>query len=274
MTATIGIVDVERYRTAIARRLGLLFDESKLGYLGEVLARRTESSGGSAATYLDRLESQEPLHAELRALAQELTVSETYFFRHLDQFRAFAELAIPDRLSARAGARKLSLLCAGCASGEEAYSLAILVRERLPQPGWEVSIRAVDINPASLEKAKIGRYSAWALRETPADHQQRWFRSEGREWVLDPALRAQVRFEERNLVHDDADLWQTSSYDIVFCRNVLMYFTPEHAQALVGRITRSLAPGGTLFLGHAETLRGLSQDYHLRHTHGTFYYQR
>lgn len=273
MTASIGVVDVERFRAAVARGLGLLFDDSKLGYLSEVFQRRTEATGWPVVKYLDQLERQ-PFNGELGALAPELTVAETYFFRHLDQFRAFAEVAMPDRLSTRAGARTLSLLSAGCASGEEAYSLAILVRERLAGPGWDVSIRAVDINPASLEKAKIGCYSAWALRETPPDLQRRWFRADGRDFVLDPSVRASVRFEEKNLVHDDADLWPMSTYDVVFCRNVLMYFTPEHAQALVARITRSLAPSGYLFLGHAETLRGLSQDYHLRHTHGTFYYQR
>jgi chemotaxis protein methyltransferase CheR len=83
-----------------------------------------------------------------------------------------------------------------------------------------------------------------------------------------------VTFEERNLVADDAFLWPPSSYDIVFCRNVLMYFTPEAMRDVVGRIGQSLVPGGFLFLGHAETLRGVSQSFHLCHTHDTFYYQR
>jgi chemotaxis protein methyltransferase CheR len=92
--------------------------------------------------------------------------------------------------------------------------------------------------------------------------------------VLDEEIRRAVRFEERNLADEDRELWQAGAYDVIFCRNVLMYFTPQIAQALVGRLTYALAPDGYLFLGHAETLRGLSHDYHLRHTHGTFYYQR
>ena len=83
-----------------------------------------------------------------------------------------------------------------------------------------------------------------------------------------------MTFQEVNLAEENAELWAPGRYDVIFCRNVLMYFTPDNAQALVARLTRSLAPGGHLFLGHAETLRGLSNDYHLRHTHGTFYYQR
>jgi chemotaxis protein methyltransferase CheR len=214
------------------------------------------------------------LHTEIRALAQAVTVSETYFFRNIEQFQALREIVIPNRLSAHAQTRKLSLLSAGCASGEEAYSLAIVAKECLPDSGWQSSVRAIDVNPSSLAKAQLGRYSMWALRETPAAVQRQWFRAEGRDFLLDTTVRDLVCFEERNLVHDDADVWRAGAYDVVFCRNVLMYFVPAHAQAIVQRITRALKPGGYLFLGHAETLRGLSQDYHLCHTHGTFYYQR
>lgn len=274
MSSSSGSTEVERFRAAIVQRLGLWFEESKLARLCEVLERRSGANRVAAQTYLHMLESQDPWHAELRALAQELTVAETYFLRHHDQLRAFADGAVPERLAACAQLRKLSILSAGCASGEEAYSLAMLLQERMHDPATQVVIRAVDINPVVLEKARIGRYSAWALRETPADLQRRWFVQEGREFVLDPAIRALVQFEECNLTAAANELWVSSLYDIVFCRNVMMYFTPEQARTLVARITRALVPGGYLFLGHAETLRGLSQDYLLRHTHGTFYYQR
>jgi chemotaxis protein methyltransferase CheR len=141
-------------------------------------------------------------------------------------------------------------------------------------PAWNIEVRAVDLNPAALERAGQARYSAWALRETPLELQRKWFRPDGRDLVLDEAVRAAVRFEERNLASDDAALWQPASFDVILCRNVVMYFAPEQARALLQRIVRALKPGGYLFLGHAETLRGLSDDFHLRHTHGTFYYQR
>jgi chemotaxis protein methyltransferase CheR len=104
--------------------------------------------------------------------------------------------------------------------------------------------------------------------------ERRWFRLVGREYVLDPSIRGAVRFEERNLADEEPGLWLSEAYDVVFCRNVLMYLTPETARAVVARVARSLVPSGHLFLGHAETLRGLSHDFHLRHTHDTFYYQR
>jgi chemotaxis protein methyltransferase CheR len=268
-----GAAEPQRFRGWIAERLGLHFDDTKLEFLAEVLDRCAGSKGLALHSYLDRLEGPD-IEADLRALALELTVPETYFFRHIDQFRAFADVALPQAQAARGSIRALNMLSAGCASGEEPYSLAMAVRERGADLGWNIAIRALDINPAMLAKAARGRYSAWALRETPADSQQRWFRSVGREFELEESIRTAVTFQEVNLAEENAELWAPGRYDVIFCRNVLMYFTPHNAQELVTRLTRSLAPGGHLFLGHAETLRGLSNDYHLRHTHGTFYYQR
>jgi len=267
MTA-IGAPEVEAFRAAIARRLGLYFDETKSGQLEDVLRQRLEATGQSCDGYLQLFE-QAP--DETGALARSLTVGETYFFRNRDHFRAVSELVLPERL--RSGERRMRVLSAGCSSGEEAYSLAMLARSLLPSTAVELEIRAVDLNPAALEKARRARYSSWALRETPADVQQRWFRAAGREFLLDETLRAGVEFEQRNLAAEDGELWRPGRYDLIFCRNVLMYFVPEVAQAVVARMARSLVPGGYLFLGHAETLRGLSQRFHLCHTHGTFYYQ-
>jgi chemotaxis protein methyltransferase CheR len=274
MRAPPGSGDVERFRGIVARRLGLAFDDAKLGFLADVLGRRAQAHGQWCEVYLGQLESAQPARDELRALAVDLTVTETYFFRNPDQFRALAQSVLPSRLTARAGARKLSVLAAGCASGEEAYSLVISLRDLLPDPSWVLSIRAVDVNPTMLEKARRARYSAWSLRETPPEVQRRWFTEEGREFVLDGSVSGTVAFEERNLVDDDHDLWTPESYDVVFCRNLMMYLTPNHARSLMERIARALMPGGYLFLGHAETLRGVSQDFHLQHTDNTFYYRR
>ena len=265
--------DVARFRAAIMQQTGLQFDDAKLPFLGEVLQRRLDRLDCSSACYLEKLE-EEKLSGELTALAQELTVGETYFFRHNDQFRAFADIALPTRMRARESSRMLRLLSAACASGEEAYSLAIVARETIADPSWNVLIRAIDLNPAVLEKAARARYSPWALREAPADIQRKWFRAESREMVLQEAVRDAVQFDQGNLASDDPSLWQPSAYDVIFCRNVLMYFAPEQMRAAVARIAASLAPGGYLFLGHAETLRGISDDFHLCHTHDTFYYRR
>ena len=265
-------LDLERFRAAILQQIGLNFDDAKLGFLGEVLQRRLDKLEQPSETYLRGME-RDGLNGEISALARELTVGETYFFRNIEQFRALGEMVLPERLRVSRRPGTLRLLSAGCASGEEAYTLAIVARETVADPSFEVAVRAVDLNPAALEKAARAQYAPWALRETPADIQSKWFRAEGRDLRLDESIRAAVRFELGNLASDDPALWMPASYDVVFCRNVLMYFSADQMRAVIARVARSLAPGGYLFLGHAETLRGISDRFHLCHTHGTFYYQ-
>lgn len=271
--APLDPADVEAFRGVVERAVGLHFDDSRRATLADLFARRLAARKLSPSAYLMELAAgQAP--AEWRELARELTVNETYFFRHLDQLRAFVDVAVPARVAARRHDRVLRILSAGCASGEEPYSLAMLLREADLGPDWSVSIRAVDLSRAMLDRAARGRYSSWALRETPEAMRRRWFTDDGREAVLDPALRASVTFEERNLAVDDPALWPFSYYDVVFCRNVLMYFAPERTRAAIARIAQSLAPGGFFFMGHAENLRGVSDAFTLRTAHGTFFYSR
>ncbi len=268
-----GLGEPHRFRGWVARQLGLHFDDTKLEFLSEVLLRRAQCKGLELRHYLDRLEGPD-LESELQDLVLELTVPETYFFRHIEQLHAFADIALPDARSQQSPLHKLNVLSVGCASGEEPYSLAILVHERCAEVASSVAIHAVDINTANLSKAARGHYSPWALRGTPPEIQRRWFRSVGREFALEESIRTAVTFQEVNLAHENAELWKPQKYGVIFCRNVLMYLTQESAQMLVARLTCSLASGGYLFLGHAETLRGLSDDYDLCNTHATFYYQR
>jgi chemotaxis protein methyltransferase CheR len=274
LNTVLSSASLELFQAAIAEKLGLRFDDSKLSFLAEVLSARLASRRLAVAAYLDALGDGREIDGELSALARELTVGETYFFRHSEQFDALRELVLPERSRARQEQRTLRLLSVGCASGEEPYTLAILTRPLLLEPGWTVSIRGLDLNPDALNKARAGLYSPWALRETPPDARARWFTPEERNYRLVPELRQAVELHEHNLVRRSAQLLPPEFYDVIFCRNVLMYFTAEHAARIVERLTRALAPGGYLFLGHAETLRGLSHAFHLRHTHNTFYYQR
>jgi len=266
--------ELDSFQGAIAQRLGLRFDDSRSSLLLEVLARRVAARGQTRRSYLAALQQGTEPCDELGELARELTVGETYFLRHTDQFKALLEVALPERLSARAASRRLRLLSAGCASGEEAYSLSILLRQQGIELDYQVTIQGLDINPDALAKAAQGLYSPWSLRETPAHLTERWFVKEGRDFRLARALRDSVQFQQHNLISSSTKLLPDHSYDIVFCRNVLMYFTPGHATTVVEHLARALAPGGFLFLGHAETLRAASHAFHLRNTHGTFYYQR
>ena len=266
-------IDVPRFRTLLAQRLGLSFDDSQLGFLRHVLATRLESLRMTGDAYFQVVEGNASVE-EIGAVARAVTVGETYFFRNIDQFHAFRDVALPDRMRARGAIRRLRVLSAGCASGEEPYTLAIIWKESVADPRWAIDITAVDVNPGPLARATRAHFSAWALRETPLETQRRWFNPGGSEVVLDASVRALVRFHAGNLMDSDLDVYQPNTWDVVFCRNVMMYFTPANAHALVARLERAIAPDGYLFLGHAETLRGLSSSLELRHTHGTFYYQR
>jgi chemotaxis protein methyltransferase CheR len=254
--------------------MGLQFEDARLDALADVLRERMEALAcNNFDSYLARLSAGG--REEVRWLAGRLTVGETYFFRYWDHFRAFSEVVLADWAGGSGARRPLRILSAGCASGEEAYSLAILIRERLPTADpFGVTILGVDVNPIALEKAARARYSAWSLRDTSDELRSRYFRAEGREFQLDESIRAMVSFEERNLVDEGDSLLREDRFDVVFCRNVMMYFSPDVMATTVTRIGHTLSAGGFLFLGHAETLRGLSDGFHLRHTHDTFYYQR
>jgi chemotaxis protein methyltransferase CheR len=274
MTVAVASTDIDHFRALVGQRLGLHFEDGKLDFLAEVLQQRMERTGcGLFSSYQQHVSTSS--REEIRALAEQLTVCETYFLRYAEHFQAFAEVVVPNRMQARCHQRRLRILSAGSASGEEAYSLAIVIRERFPElASWDIAILGIDVNASMVGKALRGRYSSWSLRETPADLQRKYFRPEGRDFVLEGTVRAGVTFEERNLVEEDPLFWKGDAFDVVFCRNVMMYFTSEVSRCVMARIAKSLAPGGFLFLGHAETLRGVSQEFHLLHTHETFYYQR
>jgi chemotaxis protein methyltransferase CheR len=265
-----NLQEIRRFRAQIAAMMGLYFDESKFPTLARVLHNRMLAHESDHSCYLDWLDVR--VDDEIRALARELTVTETYFLRNIEQFHAFSEVAVPGRLAMRDG--KIDVLSAGCASGEEPYSMAIAIREYCPYAADRIAISALDLNPAMLQKAQRAHYSNWSLRDLSDEIKKRWFKVEGDTFTLNEEIRKAVVFESCNLSQDAEDFWIPGRFDIVFCRNVLMYFSPDQARAAVQRIARSMAPGGFLFLGHAETLRGLSNDFHLCHTNDTFYYQR
>jgi chemotaxis protein methyltransferase CheR len=262
---------VDQFRDALARRFGLAFDESKQAFLTDVLAKRAgRIRNTDAPSYVHRLMSGQLPREELAVLAQECTIGETYFFRHPDQYWAFVGAVLRGREPLR-----LRILSAGCASGEEAYSLAILLREHVPDiSNRDVSVVGIDLNSAVLAKAAQGRYTFWSLRGVPEDVRQRFFSGSDKEYQLNAVIQEMASFEERNLLDADPDFWRPGAFDVIFCRNVLMYFTPEAVRTVVDRFARALTPGGFLFLGPAETLRGVSHDYHLRHANDAFFYQR
>ncbi len=257
--------DVEAFRETIAQRAGLRFDDDRLPHLEALLAARLQATRASdVRSYLAGLAG-----AELGVLMPALSVPETYFLRNAPHFDRAAQL-----MRARAG-REIRMLSAGCASGEEAYSLAIIARENLSASDLQrVSIVGVDLNPEAIDRAREGRYTQWSLRQTKPAVAMRWFETDARGHTLIAAVRSMVQWELVNLVDPPAALFEPESYHLAFCRNVLMYLTPAAAQKVLAHLWRALTPGGLLFVGHAENLRGLSTAFHLRQASEAFFYEK
>ncbi|MBI3629991.1 MAG: tetratricopeptide repeat protein [Candidatus Rokubacteria bacterium] len=216
------------------------------------------SPAATAPEYLGWLESLPDGHPEWKRLAGHLTVGETYFFRDGPCFRALREHVLAPLVAARraAGIRRLRLWSAGCATGEEAYSLAIVLDDCLPEWSlWAVTILATDINAAALETARCGVYREWSFRQTPPWLRDRYFcRREPGSWELVPRIRQMVTFVPLNLAADGypSILTNTTAMDVVVCRNVLMYFTPAAQRAAAARLAASLVPGGWLVVSPAD----------------------
>jgi chemotaxis protein methyltransferase CheR len=258
--------EVEQFAAFVASRLGCEL-EAAAPRMTEALERRAAARGVSPAEYVARLAQWGT--ADLEALSRELTVGETYFFRHGQQFAALLEHAVPERLAAHGG--PIRILSAGCSTGEEPYSIAMAIRDAGFDPAL-VEIRAIDVNPDALRRAREGTYSAWALRETSELQKRRWFTPQRAGYALAHEIREAVRFEHANLVEEDP--WGREHYDIVLCRNVMMYFTREAMARTLARIEQALRPGGFLFVGYAETLQHMAHGLETIQSHGTFYYRR
>jgi chemotaxis protein methyltransferase CheR len=210
----------------------------------------------------------------LRQVVENLVVGETYFFRERFQIEYFVRQLWTNREQNPTSTRPCRILSAGCSSGEEAYTLAIALEALGPAIARNVSIHGVDVSAAAIRKAKKAVYTPWSLRATPDNVREACFRLQGQEYQLDERFRERVTFEERNLFDVDAEFWARGVFDAIFCRNVFIYFSERALRSLVARFAYVLPPGGYLFLGHSETLRGISDDFDLVHDADVFYYRR
>lgn len=245
----------DRLGEMIEARLGLRFPpERAREYARGLQAAALELGEATLADLADRLEAGDP--AVLAALAERLTVGETYFFREKRTLDLFAGDILPLIASARrqAGERTLRLLCAGCCTGEEPYTLAIILRSRLPDAdGWRTLIEGEDVNDRFLARARCGEYGPWSFRETPEAIKTRWFLpAEGGRLAVRPELRGLVRFTRRNLV-DPVPAGGPVELDAIFCRNVLMYFAPDRVESVLRGLAARLGDGGWFFAGLSET---------------------
>ncbi len=253
-------------RAAVASQVGLSFPEERAGDLERgVLAAATSLSLGDPGLLARRIVDGSLSPADRRAVVEALTVSETYFRREPAAFDALEQVILPRLVAARAGTtRELRLWSAGCCTGEEAYSLAVSCLRAVPEPGsWRIDILGTDINERSLERARNAVYGRWSFRGTPAWFTERHCRRiDERSWAVLPRERGMVRFESSNLVEPPSALGagRHPKTDVIFCRNVIMYLTPDHQRAVLERFHAELADDGVLVMSPAEgglVVRGL-----------------
>ena len=247
----------------VARHLGLHFPRERWGDLERGVPEIARAFGIHGIEALVRHLSVAPLtRRQVELLASCLTIGETYFFREKQSFEALQAHILPELLQARGAAgRHLRIWSAGCCTGEEPYSIAMLLDRLMPNhEAWEITILATDINPAFLRAAGKGVYGEWSFRDSPPWVRERYFkRTRNGRFEIKPQIRKMVTFAHLNLVDDVYPSYphDTTAMDVIFCRNVLMYFTAEHAARVVRNLHRSIADGGWLIASPVETSNAL-----------------
>ncbi len=238
----------------VIEHTGLSFFTDKDSDLAGRIARRLDAAGlRTCADYLARVKQSA---REMDALIADLTIGETYFFRQMAHFEAMRDVIFPELLERKREQRRLNIWSAGCATGAEPYSIALLLKRELAGlfTGWQISIIGTDINREFLRRAREARFGEWAFRECPSDVKEECFDRVGAERVLREPYRSAVSFQYHNLIRhplpSPAD--NLAGFDLILCRNVMIYFSPHLVQTTVGRLYDCLDPAGWLIVGHAE----------------------
>ncbi|MEB3187163.1 MAG: protein-glutamate O-methyltransferase CheR [bacterium] len=196
-----------------------------------------------------------------RAVLPLVTINETYFFREMHQLEIFRTGLLPLIARRNAGSKSIKVLSAPCSNGSEPYTIAMLLeRSPIPLIGWKVSIHGVDIDPGVVEQAKKGLFTRSSFRATDETVVDRYFRKEGDQFRIIDRIRDVVKFRQGNLL--EMDQWSDySGFDVIFCRNLLIYFDQATQRKLVALMYKSLNPGGYLLLGHSESLLTLGSEF-------------
>ena len=192
-----------------------------------------------------------------RDVTEAMTTNESFFFRDQKPFDQFRDIILPQMLTARAARKNIRIWSAACSSGQEPYTIAMILKENQARlMGWKIDIVATDISEEMLEKAKAGFYSQFEVqRGLPIQFLVKYFKKKDESWQIDPSLRAMVQFRQWNLLHDLRSLGQ---FDVVFCRNVLIYFDQPTKTKVLESISKQIPGDGVLYLGGAETVLGIS----------------
>ena len=267
-------VDFRLLRDLFHEHAGLYFRDELAYLLERRLGPRLKAHGFADFGEYHRFLRYDPQRrAELEAATELLTTNETYFFREPQQLRAFAQEILPALAEANKATRRLRVWSAGCSSGEEVYTIAILVKQSGLFEGWDVGVFGSDIARRVLQVARAGAYGTHAFRAADAEMMQRWFHPQVDKWVVNEEVRRLVSFGHLNLL-DPATMGLVGPVDAVFCRNVMIYFDVPARKRVCRSFHEKLAEGGFLLLGHSESLLNVTADFELVHLKADLVYRK
>ncbi|WP_227764294.1 CheR family methyltransferase [Zhaonella formicivorans] len=265
-----NLEEFEIFQEIIYKKTGILFETKKLYYVERRIKERMKYHNIEDLKSYARMLKYDYESRELETLVNSLTVNETYFFREYEQLKLFAEHILP-LLTRRKRERQINVLSAGCSTGDEPYTLAIILNEMLDSD-WNYEVVAVDINTDVLNYARAGIYIERAIREVPRVYLEKYFEKNGSSYAVKPMLKEKVTFLHRNLQHGLPDYEQY--FDAIFCRNVLIYFDDKSRTAAIENLYRALIPSGYVFLGHSESMGLFSNLFRAEQINSTTVYRR
>jgi chemotaxis protein methyltransferase CheR len=270
--------DFVAVRDFIYEKAGIWFADNKKYLIESRLSKRMSDLGIS--TYKDYFYrvKYDASNKEFYALMNVITTNETSFFRNPPQLKAFSDEVLPllikEKGSSVKGAKKIKIWSAGCSTGEEPYTLGIILLEILKSTiGWNIEILANDISQNVLYSARKGIYQKSTLRTTQQSIMDKYFIKNDNNYHIKDDVKKLVKFNQINL-NDPRQVQTIADYDIVFCRNVMIYFSDEIKKSLVKQFYKSLRPGGFLFIGHSESLHGISKSFKLEYFKNALVYKK
>lgn len=264
----------DKFTKLIYKKTGIHYEYNKKYFVQKRIEKRAEIlEMESLNEYFIMLKFAED-SSEFDQLINDLTVNETYFFRDFPQLRNFAEDVLPIFESENESRKKIKIWCAACSTGEEPYTLSIILQEMLENhEKWEIQIIASDINTEVLQYAKIGLYESRTVKDVPPEYLEKYFTRRHDKYLINLNVRKPVTFKRINLM-DENEMSNINGCDFIFCRNCLIYFNDESRRSVLYSFYKSLNPGGFIFLGHSESVGRISSAYKVQRIGDTIVYSR
>lgn len=261
-------------RDLIREYYGIFFDDNSRFLLERRLSRRLKMQHiNDFRDYYRYLLYDRKKEEELRSIIDILTVNETYFFREMNQLKTFMDEIIPELKDINSAKKRIRIWSAGCSTGEEPYTIAMLLLEHCNISGWDIEILASDINQRVLTTARRGVYRKNSFRSTEQYYIEKYFKPEEDSFIISDNVKRLINFSHLNLL-DPLKIKFMGQMDVIFCRNVLIYFDHQTRKKVTDHFYERLVDGGYLLLGHAESLMNISTAFALKHLKNDMVYQK